>query len=46
MVSLSNILTKGANSLLDSTSLGKLLNGTLDITKSRKLKNYSIQYEV
>lgn len=27
MVSLSNILTKGANSLLDSTSLGKLLNG-------------------
>lgn len=26
--------------------LGKLLNGTLDISKSRKLRDYSIQYEV
>lgn len=26
--------------------LGKLLNGTFDISKSRKLKDYSIQYEV
>lgn len=26
--------------------LGKLLNGTSDLLKSRKLKNYSIQYEV
>lgn len=26
--------------------LGKLLNGTFDLSKSKKLKNYSIQYEV